>query len=216
MNKYYKDTFDKISQEKRDRIINTAIDEFAEKGFSAANINIIAEKAEISIGSMYSYFKSKDDLFLTVIHVGYEKLEDAFNSIDLSSLSIFDVIESLIRLAIFHAKKNKKLTQIYLDLATEGLSHLSDKLSWQMERISVAYYVKIIDEAKEKGLVNKSVDTKMAAFFIDNLIITLQYSYSSQYFYERLKIFLGEEMLNDEETVIKGISQLIKNALTSS
>ncbi|MDA3821249.1 MAG: TetR/AcrR family transcriptional regulator [Bacteroidales bacterium] len=216
MNKYYKETFEKISQEKRDRIINTAIDEFAYKGFSAANVNVIAEKAGISIGSMYSYFKSKDDLFLTIIHVGYKQLEEAFNSVDISSSNIFVVIEKLIRLAVFHAKENKKLTQIYMDLATEGLSHLSKKLSWQMERISISYYINIIDEAKENGMVDTAIDTRMAAFFIDNLIVTLQYSYSSQYFHERLKIFLGEDAVEDDEAVISGIVCLIKKALSST
>ncbi|HOM88904.1 MAG TPA: TetR/AcrR family transcriptional regulator, partial [Spirochaetota bacterium] len=55
--KAHKETFERISPEKRDRIITIATKEFAKNGFKGANINIIAKKAGISIGSMYNYFE---------------------------------------------------------------------------------------------------------------------------------------------------------------
>ena len=39
-------------------------------GDYATNINTMAEKANISIGSMYSYFASKEDLFLAIVDEG--------------------------------------------------------------------------------------------------------------------------------------------------
>ncbi len=43
-------------------------------GFSAANINVMAKNAGISIGSMYNYFESKENLFLAVVDYGYKVL----------------------------------------------------------------------------------------------------------------------------------------------
>lgn len=59
--------FETTSPARRQRIFEAAIHEFATKGFNAANINIIARAAGVSIGSMYSYFASKEDLFLQVM-----------------------------------------------------------------------------------------------------------------------------------------------------
>ena len=56
----------KISESKRDRILAIATTE-SRKGFKGANINEIARKANISIGSMYTYFETKENLYLTVI-----------------------------------------------------------------------------------------------------------------------------------------------------
>ncbi|MCP3870504.1 MAG: helix-turn-helix transcriptional regulator, partial [Gammaproteobacteria bacterium] len=58
--------FAKIDTEKRLRVLDTATKVFAEKGFVGANINIIAREAGVSIGAMYNYFDTKENLFLTV------------------------------------------------------------------------------------------------------------------------------------------------------
>ena len=46
--KHHKDTFEKISGQKQERILHTAISEFAGKGYVAANINVIAQKIATS------------------------------------------------------------------------------------------------------------------------------------------------------------------------
>ena len=58
--KHHKPAFEKISKDKREKILKNAVSEFARNGFEAANINIISQKAGISIGSMYNYFSSKE------------------------------------------------------------------------------------------------------------------------------------------------------------
>lgn len=57
-------TFKRIPLEKQRHILDTAMREFAGHGFHKANINAIAAKAGISIGALYKYFSSKEDLFL--------------------------------------------------------------------------------------------------------------------------------------------------------
>ncbi|MDF2927697.1 MAG: TetR/AcrR family transcriptional regulator [Paenibacillaceae bacterium] len=52
--------------DKRMQVMEAAIKLFAEKGFHAASIQEIADSAGIAKGSMYLYFKSKDDLLLHI------------------------------------------------------------------------------------------------------------------------------------------------------
>jgi len=40
-----------------------------------------------------------------------------------------------------------------------------------------------------------------------------QFSYTSEYFKERLKLFIGEDAFDDDERIIKGVVDFIKNAL---
>jgi len=63
----------KIRDEKRELILQTALELFADKGFYATSISNIANKAGISQGLLYSYFKSKEDL-LHVLFDNYLKL----------------------------------------------------------------------------------------------------------------------------------------------
>jgi AcrR family transcriptional regulator len=47
-------------------ILNAAKEVFLEKGFKTAKIEDIAKKAELSPGTIYLYFKSKDDLYASL------------------------------------------------------------------------------------------------------------------------------------------------------
>jgi AcrR family transcriptional regulator len=51
----------------RKEIIDAAISVFAEKGFHAATLDEVAQKAEFSKGALYLYFQNKEDLLFTVL-----------------------------------------------------------------------------------------------------------------------------------------------------
>lgn len=53
-------------EDKRRRIIDAAVDVFAEKGFFGAKVSEIAEAAGVADGTIYLYFKSKDDLLISL------------------------------------------------------------------------------------------------------------------------------------------------------
>ena len=56
------DSFRKLPTDKQEKILQPHY-RIAEHGFDGANINVIAKKAGISVGSMYKYFKNKHDLY---------------------------------------------------------------------------------------------------------------------------------------------------------
>jgi len=212
--KYYKEAFQKISPEKRKKIQNVAASEFAKHGLKASNINVIAKKAGVSIGSMYNYFSSKEDLFLTVMDYGYQVLEQVISEIDLEKGDIFDKIERLLRAAQKYTKEYPELNQIYLDITSQGLSHLSILLSRKMETISALFYRSLLAESKTTGIVDPEIDEYVASFCLDNLILLLQYSYTTDYFRERMKIFVGDNAADHDEKIIQGIMYFIRNALS--
>ena len=215
MDKYHKDIFGRIPEAKQQRILDAATVEFAANGFAGANINIIARKADISIGAMYKYFGSKEDLFLTIIERAHGLLAGVLDEIDRSAGDIFEKLEKMMRAAQQYARQYPELHQIYLDMTSEGLSHLSRKLSGKMETISAQFYEGMIRQAIEDGAVDSRIDPRVAALCIDNLILMLQYSYTSEYFKERMKIFVGPEALSNDERMIKGMMRFVRRALTA-
>ncbi|WP_105614987.1 TetR/AcrR family transcriptional regulator [Vallitalea okinawensis] len=66
------EAFIKTSQEKKDRIINSALEEFAKNGFEKASTNVIVENAGISKGILFHYFKNKKGLFEYLIEFSVE------------------------------------------------------------------------------------------------------------------------------------------------
>jgi TetR/AcrR family transcriptional regulator len=211
--KYHKSTFDNISEDRRQKVLSVALSEFAANGYNATNINTIAKKAGISIGSMYSYFESKEALFLTAVDKGYHLLEGALKEIDFENGDIFEAFEKLLRASRQYAINYPELNQIYLDATTQGLASLSSKLSKQMESITAELYCNIINKAKERGIISPDADTQLLSFCLDNLIVMFQFSFTSDYYKERMKIFLGPEAMENEERIIQGVLRFIKKAL---
>lgn len=58
-----KNIFKNIDSVKRDKIINAALEEFSVNSFAKASTNNIVKRAEISKGSLFHYFKSKENLY---------------------------------------------------------------------------------------------------------------------------------------------------------
>ncbi|MDK2867787.1 MAG: hypothetical protein PWP51_1995 [Clostridiales bacterium] len=51
-----------LKDDVRERIVDAALDEFVEKGFNNASMREIAQRAQITVGNIYRYFKNKEDL----------------------------------------------------------------------------------------------------------------------------------------------------------
>jgi hypothetical protein len=71
----------------------------------------------------------------------------------------------------------------------------------------------IISQAKTDGKVRSDVDENVAAFVIDNIFMMYQFSFSSDYYKERMKIYIGEEKLDNYHLVEENILKFIRAAL---
>lgn len=209
---YYKEAFGKISQEKREMILNVATHEFAERGFDSANINIIAQKAGISVGSIYKYFSSKEDLFLTVVHTGVETLKGILDGIVSDEQDLLGRIRQIICAAQSFSRSNAELTKLYNEMATESHSDLVWKIVSDMEGVTAQLYADMIAEAGKKGLLREGIDPRLFAFFLDNLFILLQFSYSCEYYKERMKLYVDENVFGQDALVEEQLLLFIKGA----
>lgn len=97
------------AQISRKNILQAALEVFLEFGYNRANMRIIAEKAGISVGGIYLYFRNKETLYLTLMKDIMEKssaeISNAINSAG-------DPVESMrmfISMRIDQAKRYKEL-----------------------------------------------------------------------------------------------------------
>ena len=65
---FCKSTFLRLSAEKQKKIRDAAIKIFAENGYANAKMKTIAVAAGISVGSLYQYFDTKEEIFLDTLH----------------------------------------------------------------------------------------------------------------------------------------------------
>jgi TetR/AcrR family transcriptional regulator len=202
-------TFAKLPKERQNQIIETAIADFAQFGYNGTSINKLAARAGISIGALYSYFPSKEALFLTVIHRGYEVLESLFYGLDIEGLELREIFRLLIRSAITYSRMHSSLTQIYLDMSTQALSHLSPRLAEILERQSLDFYRSILEGARDSGQLDSSLDIDSAAYVLDTILMSLQQAFASSYYGERLKIYQGPDVIKKPGDFIEHMTELL-------
>jgi AcrR family transcriptional regulator len=71
-------------EERKHALLDAALDEFFERGFDAARMDDIAARANLSKGTLYLYFDSKEALFHSLVETiaipNIEAIEEAANS----------------------------------------------------------------------------------------------------------------------------------------
>ena len=81
-----------VSVERKDQIMNAAEEVFAQKGFSDARMDDIADETGLSKGTLYLYYKSKDDLIIAILDRIFQREFRVFENLDLTSMSATDAI----------------------------------------------------------------------------------------------------------------------------
>src|SRR3954468_10476728 len=116
---------------KRDAILRAAIDVFAERGFFNAQVADVARSAGIAAGTVYLYFKSKDDLLVSIFE---RSMRDGLEAGRNAVADLDDPRERLRRLARGHlawlgADRNLAIVfQVELRQSTKFMERFSSSL----------------------------------------------------------------------------------------
>ena len=123
-----------LDSEKQNRILNAAINEFAEKGYENASTNEIVKEAGISKGLLFHYFKNKKQLFLFLYDYCIDvSMTEFYKKIDLKERDFF-----------------VRLRQIHLIKA-----ELLNKYPKMLKFIEVANIEKSSDIENDLNVINK-------------------------------------------------------------
>ncbi|WP_449623187.1 TetR/AcrR family transcriptional regulator [Robertmurraya sp. Marseille-Q9965] len=68
-------------QEQKNKVLNSALACFSSKGYEAATIDDIVTHSEISKGTIYKLFKSKEEIYIELIHKNTDEFIEAIRTI---------------------------------------------------------------------------------------------------------------------------------------
>jgi AcrR family transcriptional regulator len=96
-----------------DRIVHAARARFLSEGVDGASLRRIAEDAGTSVGMIYYYFKTKDELFLAVVEEDYSRLLGDFKQALCAPVEMTDVEMDIVRLLLREALvSSQRLRQV--------------------------------------------------------------------------------------------------------
>lgn len=152
--------------DKHELILEAAIRVFAEKGFHAARIADVAAQAGVADGTIYLYFKNKDDLLLSIFE---EKMDLLTAGLHEALTGVTEPLDKVRRFAHYHFRQVRdhralaEVLQIELRLSNKFLKEYRPEKLWEY----LGIFATIVREGQESGAIRKDLDPFMAswAFF---------------------------------------------------
>ncbi|MEN0063101.1 MAG: TetR/AcrR family transcriptional regulator [Myxococcota bacterium] len=152
--------------DKRTLIINAAIEVFAEKGFLLAPVAEIARRAGVADGTIYRYFKNKDDLLLSIFE---EKMDEMQVGLGEALATITDPVDQVRAFTRYHFQQVQQhrdvaaVLQVELRLSTKFLKEYRPVKLWAYLEV----FAEIVRQGQAQGLFRRDMDPfiGMWAFF---------------------------------------------------
>src|ERR1043165_915670 len=97
MNSRSQPRWQRRSEDRPREICEAALEVFAEKGFAAARLDEIASRAGVSKGTLYLYFKDKQELFRAVVRSAIApNIETVAGAVLASEIPFDDAVRGLL------------------------------------------------------------------------------------------------------------------------
>lgn len=167
-------TFFNLPEEKRQRIIDAAVDEFSRSTYGSASVARIVEDAGIPRGSFYQYFVDLKDLYKYMLDLASQKKISYMYELmgKLGDLEAFQIIRGLYDAALRFAKDDPKLAAIGNNFLKED-EKLKQEIYGELGGRGGKFFEDILRKGQEKGEIDPEADVEVAAlmFFSMNVFI---------------------------------------------
>lgn len=159
--------------ERYSAIIRVATRDLATLGYTATNVNQIAAEAGVGVGTLYSYFDDKDDLFLTCVELAAATdFETKQRRCDLSAPAL-DILRSIIRV-------DRELMEIDPDgqqLLKSVFYGLNSRAPWvaEAQRLyqgSIDLVERALEKGEQEGVLELRGETRLVALMINGMMET--------------------------------------------
>ena len=203
----------KLSEEKLEEILETGISQFAEFGLQQTSMNVIAKQARISVGVLYKYYENKNAFYDACVERCTSELDQFLLQLCAQKRKPLDYARELIDAIQQFSDRHKDHVRLYHQATQTGDPVRAAKLAHRIEGIRSELYAKIISQAQESGDVRSDLDPQLFAFFFDNLLITMEFSYCCPYYQERLKLYAAKQS-SDNFHIANQLLKFMESAFT--
>lgn len=164
------------SFDRREELLEAAMNEFAVKSYDEASLNNIIKNAGISKGTFYYHFRDKQDLYLTLLQslvdVKMEFLERRMKGyVHNEDLNIFENLKLQARFGVELAKEQPKYYLFGLMFRREKGSEIYEKAMSSFDDTSETYFDSMVADAVKRGDFREGV----SASFIKKIVTFLLY-----------------------------------------
>jgi len=169
----------KKSELLRTKIYHSAIDLFAERGFENVKISDICEAAEISTGTFYYYFPSKEAVFLQYAGVADGLMDKLAAEIECDTQA-----ERLKQLVLQKVHMFSVVGQKLSNACLSAFLKHNDVSYLDIHRSAYAHFMHAVEMGKKNGEFRSDIDTYQAVSILRYMIggLVMHWVASKEYF----------------------------------
>ena len=148
--------------DKREAILSAATRVFARRGFFNAQVADVAREAGVAAGTVYLYFRSKDDLLTSIFE---ESMTRALEQTEGALEGVTDPIERLHRLARVHLERlgSQRDLAVVFQVELRQSTKFMERFSAAQLRTYLDHLRDAVRDAQEAGLFRADVNPTLAA-----------------------------------------------------
>lgn len=209
-----KTTFDNLLPEKQEKIVDAAVGEFARNGYRKASINTIVRDAGISKGSLYQYFRNKEELFVFIFTRFTLLVKKTVKEAELGAENdFFSQVGGVLFAGIDFIDRYPDYFQIYLRVFFERDMPLREELLARVRLFSREYFAPLCLAGQQSGAIRRDIPADVVIFVLDATLDRFLQSYAQQ----ALARDLGLERLDGEQLSgqVRMILQVLQEGLAA-
>jgi AcrR family transcriptional regulator len=136
---------------RRKEILLAAEKLFAAKGFFPTTMSEIAQEAQFGTGTLYKYFKSKEDLYFTLIDEKTSEINGPVKAELSKKMSAMERIEKILRIQFEFIERNRDFFRIYVSERSRFEWTVKDDLGKGIHEKMVAY-IHLLAQVMKQGI----------------------------------------------------------------
>jgi AcrR family transcriptional regulator len=192
--------YQRRKQDRPQEITNAALAAFAEKGYAATRVDDVAKRAGVSKGLLYLYFKTKEELFKSVIRsLVIPRIDKLTKIVDASEMSSEEFLRGPF-LEFAKQMPGSPISVVVRLMVAEGPKH-PDLVSFYWDNV-VSRGLEIIEELLARGVRNgefqKSAVSEQPQLFIMPVVFSVIFN-----------LLFGERSMDTDKIIETQIDLLI-------
>lgn len=139
--------FFELDEDKRSRVVEAALTEFGQYGYSDSSTNRIVKKASISKGSLFKYFTNKEDMYFYILDKIITKLvEDMKGEIDNLPKDMLERAIKYSQLEFDWYIKNPNEYKLIKNAFIDDASEIYNKTVERYEMVGESFYDRLFED----------------------------------------------------------------------
>ena len=168
-------TFRRLDPERQQAILAAILDEAVEKGPPALNIKKVAERAGVSVGSLYTYFPSREGLLAFAVELCVRFVTAAFDEFRpyLAAMPLQDALTAYLSGGVEWSRAYAGLLKLFARAAYHGDPDLAERLVRPVADKLRDMVHDILSQAAERGEIRADVDLEATTRIVHALMIAV-------------------------------------------